>query len=108
MDVATLSNMGRLEMELVGRIADQTSGTYSIKAFAVWLGDDGRVEMGPVRWGRRHRGNAFLSVSPFPGAWVDVAETSLLALRHVEAVVSRKDAEAIAALPRWGDAGYGD
>lgn len=76
-----------LELKILGDIP--TSGTSKARAYAVWAGRGGKIEMGPVRWRwEQSQGDAagmYYECSPFPGAWSTVHESRILRVRHLGA-----------------------
>jgi hypothetical protein len=62
-----------------------------IVGYIVWV-NEGRIEMGPVRYGYRkniHTNEGTFdswSASPFPGAWTMVPMSKIIRVRHAEAM----------------------
>lgn len=89
--------LGALELEILEQILNKEiegikkhDMDYPTVAYIVWI-ENGRVEMGPVRWG--HKNNYHTnegtyhswSASPFPGAWSAIPIFKIVRVRHIDA-----------------------
>lgn len=92
------STLGTLEMEILEKILNneiegikKNELDYPTVAYIVWI-ENGRVEMGPVRWGYKYNYHTnegtfnSWSASPFPGAWAMVPISKIVRVRHVNAI----------------------
>jgi hypothetical protein len=89
------TELSHLELEILNDILDnKIEGTkkhemsYPTVAYIAWI-ENGKVEMGPVRWGHRNsmpKQCDRWSASPFPGAWSDVPMKDIVRVRHIDAI----------------------
>ncbi|WP_330435824.1 hypothetical protein OIC43_37090 [Streptomyces sp. NBC_00825] len=75
-----------LEIKILHQVP--MSGALQARAYAVWTGRNGEVEMGPVRARRVEiDGSCSYECSPFPGAWDrDVPQSRIQRVRHLQAM----------------------
>lgn len=78
-----------LELKILAEVPE--SGALRPYAYAVWAGQDGSVEMGPVRIRRSvvqpdDTAGWEYDCSPIPGAWVQVPESRIMRVRHLGAM----------------------
>ncbi|MFE3146610.1 hypothetical protein ACFXJ6_08090 [Streptomyces sp. NPDC059218] len=75
-----------LEIEILHEVP--MSGALKPCAYAVWIGRNGDIEMGPVRARRVEiDGSYSYECSPFPGAWDrHVSQDRIQRVRHLQAM----------------------